>query len=87
MTEEQIDAFDADASGTTDREEFAVAARAYPALLRPAYKLQRVLREGTLSIRRWSQIAERLGSVNVPTTSTETKGAPDVEELEIIDIS
>ena len=59
ISEEQIDAFDADHSGTTDREEFREAARAYPSLLRPAYKLQKLLRENTLSVRRWIQIAEQ----------------------------
>ena len=87
MSEEQIDVFDADGSGTTDREEFTAAARAFPALLRPAYKLQRVLREGTLSIRRWSQIAERSGGSDVQAVAAVSGRLLDVEELEIIDIT
>jgi hypothetical protein len=87
VSEEQIDVFDADGSGTTDREEFTAAARAFPALLRPAYKLQRVLREGTLSIRRWSQIAERSGGSDVQAVAAVSGRLLDVEELEIIDIT
>ena len=58
ISEEDIDLFDADRGGTVDTEEFANAVQSFPALLRPAYTLQRKLRDSTLSLRRWEQITQ-----------------------------
>jgi hypothetical protein len=74
ITQDDIDKFDADRGGTVDRTEFANAAASYPGLLRPAYKLQRSLRESTLSLRRWEQISK---------TSTEEV----LEVLEVIELN
>ncbi len=91
ITEHELDMFDQDRSGTVDREEFAEAARAYPQLLRPAYKLQRSLRESTLSLRRWSQIMEKNDAGgDVPAVAAGIGGpAADEEaglELEVIEL-
>ena len=83
ITEDDIDRFDADRGGTVDRSEFANAVKSFPALLRPAYKLQRSLRESTLSLRRWEQIADK--SKVAELTRVEYVDAED-EELEIIEL-
>jgi len=58
ISEQDIDRFDADRGGTVDTEEFIEAVKSFPALLRPAYTLQRKFRDSTLSLRRWEQIAD-----------------------------
>ena len=84
ITEEDIDRFDADNGGTVDREEFENAAANFPALLRPAYKLQRSLRESTLSLRRWEQIAA-VDAARVHATNNMRRNEDD--ELEIIEMN
>ena len=85
ISEEDIDRFDADRGGTVDTEEFAIAVKSFPALLRPAYTLQRKLRETTLSLRRWEQIAASGAKEQAQMVMVNYENVEE-EELEIIEI-
>ena len=50
---------DANGDGSVDISEFVAASRKYPVILRPAYSLQRKMKDITLSNRGWEQVCKR----------------------------